>query len=382
MALLGVQADEAMAIKLEPSGCNESNDQRPASAVQQAATQALVVPAACWTAAAQPKLAASYSTGAEACPAALSTEQLPLQDSIRTVPAAGQPHLLPISNMHANVLGAAASEPALQPDLPGSCLVQNLPEQALVSDIALHDPSRVHGWSPSEEPLLGPCALPAPHCSPPGPSFDMQQAASETKVATGQLMPGSGLPAQQTSCAGVHASEPMLGAGAAPDAGLTSSSDVLQKDQQSCKVSTSMPQSVDLQAGAQQLLEPIAPAANTVTVTVKAEPGSSAAEQAADIKAEPDTIMEETNNRSAADIFEQTVIDCKAILSEAGSVLLDEAAPGSSSGSGSTSRIAAAERATRWQNELQGLLTRCKIPQLYIGVLGDTGKSSMHTVKV
>lgn len=106
---------------------------------------------------------------------------------------------------------------------------------------------------------------------------------------------------------------------------------------------------------------------------MKTEPGSLPAQQAV-IKTESDVVMEEADHRSAADVFEQTVIDCKAVLSNASSILLDKAAPDSSGVS--TSRIAASERATMWHKELQGLLQRCKVPQLYIGVLGDTGAHS------
>ena len=107
--------------------------------------------------------------------------------------------------------------------------------------------------------------------------------------------------------------------------------------------------------------------------TMDTEPGTSAAWSDALVKAEPepDTSMGNADKRSAADIFEQTVMECKKVVSEASSVLLNREAAGA--GGRRTSRIAASERATMWHNELQGLLNRCKMPQLYIGVLGDTG---------
>ena len=113
--------------------------------------------------------------------------------------------------------------------------------------------------------------------------------------------------------------------------------------------------------------------AEDAAATVDTEPGSLAAQEDTVGKAqsEPDTPMEEVNKRSAADIFEQTVQDCKKVVEEASSILLNKEAEGASSSR--TSRIAASERATMWHNELQGLLKRCKMPQLYIGVLGDTG---------
>ena len=113
--------------------------------------------------------------------------------------------------------------------------------------------------------------------------------------------------------------------------------------------------------------------AEDAAAMVDTERGSLSAQKEALGKAEPepDTPMEEVDKRSAADIFEQTVQDCKQVVEEASSILLNKEAEGA--GSGPTSRIAASERATMWHNELQGLLKRCKMPQLYIGVLGDTG---------
>lgn len=106
---------------------------------------------------------------------------------------------------------------------------------------------------------------------------------------------------------------------------------------------------------------------------VDTEPSTSAADTEALVKAEPepDSSMEDVNKRSATDIFEQTVVECKKVVSEASSLLLNKEAAGA--GGRRSSRIAASERATMWHNELQGLLKRCKMPQLYIGVLGDTG---------
>ena len=109
--------------------------------------------------------------------------------------------------------------------------------------------------------------------------------------------------------------------------------------------------------------------------TNEADPGNAAAEQSGLVRAgaEADALMEEVDNRSAAVVFEQTVMDCKSVLSEASSILLNKESQDGSTAQ--TSRIAASERATLWHNELQGLLKRCKMPQLYIGVLGDTGMS-------
>ena len=113
--------------------------------------------------------------------------------------------------------------------------------------------------------------------------------------------------------------------------------------------------------------------AEDAAATVDTEPGSLSAQKDTLSKAlsEPDTPMEEINKRSAADIFEQTVQDCKKVVEEVSSILLNKEAEGA--GGSRTSRIAASERAAMWHNELQGLLKRCKMPQLYLGVLGDTG---------
>ena len=96
-----------------------------------------------------------------------------------------------------------------------------------------------------------------------------------------------------------------------------------------------------------------------------------------DDKADHDAAMGEAEKRTAADIFEQAVIDCKAVITEANSVLLEQ--PMSEPSSNVTSQIAAKERAVTWRKELQGLLNRCKVPQLYIGVLGDTGALQKRT---
>lgn len=75
-------------------------------------------------------------------------------------------------------------------------------------------------------------------------------------------------------------------------------------------------------------------------------------------------------SKSAADVFDRTVRDCNKLISQTRSVLLKEP---TSSSEAPSSRIAAAERATSWHKELEGLGKQCKQPQLYIGVLGDTG---------
>lgn len=75
-------------------------------------------------------------------------------------------------------------------------------------------------------------------------------------------------------------------------------------------------------------------------------------------------------SKSAADIFDTTMTDCKKLLAQTRSVLLKEPTGLSEAPS---SRIAAAERALTWHKELEGLMRQCKQPQLYIGVLGDTG---------
>ena len=62
--------------------------------------------------------------------------------------------------------------------------------------------------------------------------------------------------------------------------------------------------------------------------------------------------------------------DCKKVLTQARLVLLKEA---TSSSAAPSSKIAAAERARAWHQELENLAKQCKQPQLYVGVLGDTG---------
>lgn len=120
--------------------------------------------------------------------------------------------------------------------------------------------------------------------------------------------------------------------------------------------------------------QPGEPNAMSELATAKQEDNDQPASDAA--AGTDDARGSEESKRSAADIFEQTVMDCKALISDANGVLLEQ--PMSEPIGNVTSQIAAKERATTWRKELQGLMNRCKIPQLYIGVLGDTGVLVCH----
>ena len=187
----------------------------------------------------------------------------------------------------------------------------------------------------------------------------------------------SGLVAQQLSTV---ADEPMLQASAAePDASLSPGVATKQAEQQSPEPQADRPKSSGLPGHAPDLItdktEPDLVRVKTEAVqdlvTVKTEAGSMPTQELVNVKAEPDVGMEAVQEQSAADIFEQTVKSCRAVVSDTSSVLLDDAAPDAPDVR--TSRIAASERATMWHKELQGRLKRCTVPQLYIGVLGDTG---------
>ncbi|KAL0055055.1 hypothetical protein WJX82_006331 [Trebouxia sp. C0006] len=212
-------------------------------------------------------------------------------------------------------------------------------------------------------------ALPSPAPEP------LEAATNNMAAVTGQQAAEAQFPAaQQLSPGHPSTTESLLQGSATPSLGVATSSPVRSVGQPPVDPQDGMQEPAAGSADSMQLAET---AQLSGAVQGAAEPSNSA-QQAVEVKDEADTVMVEADKRSAADIFEQTVIDCKKVLSDVTSVLLDEAAPDASGMS--NSRIAASERATMWQKELHGLLNRCKIPQLYIGVLGDTGAGKSSTI--
>lgn len=193
----------------------------------------------------------------------------------------------------------------------------------------------------------------------------MPDASGESVQVPAQWEPQHPGPAAEDAIQQVHdsvikADKAMVPEESAPEAAKDVGDNQQLPDQSIAAQSATSPSAPNQQSGEDAAMADTAPSSLSpqTGVLVKAEPQS-------------DTPMEGVHTRSAADIFEQTVQDCKKVVEEARSVLLNKETEGA--GGGRTSRIAASERATMWYNELQGLLNRCKMPQLYIGVLGDTG---------
>jgi len=380
MILLRLQTEQKdKAVQL--AGFSEQRvDQSAAAAAQQAASDAL---AAQRFVAATPKplLSQLTMTGAAVNSVPQPAEQLPLRGNV-SILAAGQPQLASLGDVQRELLASTLGGPAdAQPDPPGRVTIPDAVSEVVGNDNSLSSNSHSEGRlvlsldTPGAPASLS-NSMPGPVV---GPQTSQPNAAEEPAVAE-QFGDGSGTSAQQTSA--VDPNKMVLPS----DADDFNASDaMLPEEQHPTELQSSMQDPAEPSTGDLQLPHCIDQA--SAAVTVKTEPGSSSAHQAIDVKAEPetDTAMEEADHRSAADIFEQTVIDCKTVVSEASSVLLDSTAPGSSGSS--TSRIAATERATMWQKELQGLLKRCKVPQLYIGVLGDTGiqcnkRSSCYNIRL
>jgi len=336
-----------------------------AAAAQHAAAHAL---AAQTSASPDITLSSQIPTGAEPIPALPPAQQLPLHSNSPLL-ATGQPQPTSIPSVQTDVLSVLSAQP--DPTEPGL--------QGRLASPSLHDP--ISDPQSSADPALLPTSgaddglelsLDNPvllTTSVPGPAPEpLEAAASNMAVVTGQQAAEAQFPAAQQLSQG-HASttESLLQGSAAPNLGVSTSSPVRSVGQPPVDPQDGMQEPAAGSADSMQLAET---AQLSGAVQGAAEPSNSA-QQAVEVKDEADTVMVEADKRSAADIFEQTVIDCKNVLSDVTSVLLDEAAPDASGMS--NSRIAASERATMWQKELHGLLNRCKIPQLYIGVLGDTG---------
>lgn len=335
--------------------CKENNDQAAAGIGQAAARDLIPQQAAC---------TATHNTQVLAVPvpaAASILEQTagqpPLQDSISTQAHAPVPEAHLVDNGQAVSPTDQAVGP--QADVQVSLPPVDLSSQADLSNSAFHGPS-------------GPAVHATPNSAVQGsPDASCQLAKPSAAPAVSQ-QPGSGAQAavQQASGNDVKADEVMLQAGT-----LDATVHISDNRQSLCEQSAAQSSVEPAESSEQQLIQHQQRSGETATKTAanEADPGNASAEQGALVRAdvEADAPMEVVDNRSAADIFEQTVIDCKSLLSETSSILLNKESQDVSAAR--TSRIAASERATMWHNELQGLLKRCKIPQLYIGVLGDTG---------
>ena len=342
------------------------SEQDAAAAAQHAAAHAL----AAQTTASPDIMLSSAQIPARAEPISVlpPAQQLPLQSNLPLL-ATGQPQTTCTPSVQTDVLGVLSAQP--DPTQPGV--------QGRLASPSLHDPtSDPHSSTDPtsllsfgtdgglelslDNPVLQTTRVPWPLLEP------LEAAASTMAAVTGQQAAEAQFPAaQQLNQGHPGTNESLLQGSATPNLGLETSSPVLSVGQQPFDPQDGMQEPAAGSADSRRLAET---AQASAAVQGEEEPGSSPL-QAVEVKDEPDTVMEEADKRSAADIFEQTVIDCKTVLSDVTSVLLDEAAP--DAGGMSKSRIAASERATMWQKELQGLLDRCKIPQLYIGVLGDTG---------
>ena len=290
--------------------------------------------------------------------------------------ATGQPQLTPITVAQTDVPGITPDRPvSVQPALQNSLALPTVHDPVSVPQTST-SPALQLGSGTGLEVSLDSAVTNIPE-SMPDPADVASPAATaladpcEADASTGQLGSEAQTPGQQVSADLPDANALMQLAGAAQAATLPVRHPAMPAGQQPMEQQDGTQESADIPASSLQVAEPNAQAPNRVGM--KTEPGSLPAQQAV-IKTESDAVMEEADHRSAADVFEQTVVDCKAVLSDASSILLDKAAPDSSGNS--TSRIAASERATMWHKELQGLLQRCKVPQLYIGVLGDTGVHS------
>ena len=336
-----------------------------AAAAQHAAAHAL---AAQTSASPDTTLSSLIPTGAEPIPVLPPAQQLPLHSNSPLL-ATGQPQPTSIPSVQTDVLSVLSAqpdptEPGLQGRLASPSLHNSVSDpQSFTNPATLLSSGAVDALELSlDNPVLLTTSSPGPAPEP------VEAAASDMGAVTGQQAAEAQFPAaQQLNQGRPGTNQSLLQGSATPELGPSPSSPVLSVGQQTVDPQDGMQETAAGSTDSKQLAET---AQLSGAVQGAAEP-SNPPQQAVEVKDEADTVMEEADKRSAADIFEQTVIDCKTVLSDVTSVLLDEAAP--DAGGMSKSRIAASERANMWQKELQGLLNRCKIPQLYIGVLGDTG---------
>jgi len=336
-----------------------------AAAAQHAAAHAL---AAQTSAPPDITLSSQIPTGAEPIPALPPAQQLPLNSNLPLL-ATDQPQTTALPSVQTDVLSVLSAqpdptEPGLQDRLASPSLHDPISDpQSFTVSATLPNSGTVDGLELSlDNPVILTISVPGPAPEP------LEAAASNKAAVTGQQAAEAQFPAaQQLSPGHPSTTESLLQGSATPNLGVATSSPVRSVGQPPVDPQDGMQEPAAGSADSMQLAET---AQLSGAVQGAAEPSNSA-QQAVEVKDEADTVMVEADKRSAADIFEQTVIDCKNVLSDVTSVLLDEAAPDASGMS--NSRIAASERATMWQKELHGLLNRCKIPQLYIGVLGDTG---------
>ncbi|DBA74384.1 TPA: hypothetical protein ACH3X1_011148 [Trebouxia sp. C0004] len=348
---------------------NHSDD--GAAAAQHAAARAL---AAQTSGLPDIMLSLQIPTGKEPTSVLPPAQQLPLHSNSPLL-AIGQSQTNSIPSVQTDVLSVLSAQP--DPTQPGV--------QGRLASPSLHDPMSEPRSSTDPAPLLSTdvddgtileLSLDNPALLTTTAPESLEAAVSNMTAITGQQAAEAQFPgAQQLSQGRPGTNESLLHGNATPNLGLSTSSPILSMGQQPVDPQDGLQEPAAGSAGSMQLAETVQASA---AVQGAAEPGSLPPHQEVEVKDEADIVMEEADKRSAADIFEQTVIDCETVLSDLSSVLLDEAAPDASGTS--KSRIAASERASMWQKELQGLLNRCKIPQLYIGVLGDTGAGKSSTI--
>ena len=291
-------------------------------------------------------------------PPAHAPSLLAAQDGLSTRPC-GQLPVLDANHAHVSALPPADQNLSPQARKQNSSPQQPLPAREFISqpDIA----GNASSLQNQEGPAI-PQTSSAIESTADASGEPIQAPADSTTGELQQLGPAAQGAIQPVHGKLVKADEAMMLEGVASDHDRSIADYQQPPDEQSTD------QKVTDSAAADEHLQ----SAEDAAARVDTEPGSLSAQKDDLGKAapEPDTPMEEVDKRSAADIFEQTVQDCKKIVEEASSVLLTEA---EGAGGGRTSCIAVSERATMWHNELQGLLKRCQMPQLYIGVLGDTG---------
>lgn len=274
------------------------------------------------------------------------------------------------------VQASAVLPPALQALSPQACDQTSSLQQSLpATDFNPQPGSDDHAYGLQNQGVPAtPAAISATLESVSG-AFEEPTKAPADSTTCGLQQPGTTTKdsAQQMHGDVDNSDEAMMLEEPAPDAAGDIDDNQQSPDQQTAAQNLTDPAAAKGQHQSELSAEDTAAAVDhllSAAAMVDTEPGSSSAQKAALIRTEPEPDTE-MDLRSAADIFEQTVQDCKTVISAASSILLNKEAEGA--GGGRTSRIAANERATMWHNELQGLLKRCKMPQLYIGVLGDTG---------
>lgn len=316
------------------------------------------------------QLAATPVASAASPPLGRSPDQFPMQDALETqayaqLPAGDANHIpasaaLPAADQ-APMYQAVSPQAGTQTSSP-----QKSPHTIPVYQAEVADPCLgVQNQGCPELVVATSSSMP----SMPGVPGEATLALADPSTCNAQL-PGTTSAASAQQGGKLPPGLPMQTEDHMPDPGENSNDSRKSADHQTAVGNLSNPSP----ANDQPQFEPTPVAAAAAAAgTVETEPGMLAAQTDFLVKAEPesDTSMEDANKRSAADVFEETVMQCKKVVSEASSILLNRESEGA--GGGRTCRIAASERATMWHNELQGLLKRCKMPQLYIGVLGDTG---------